>query len=193
MERSRSTLWAAVLGIAGSLGCGDRGAPTEPRRGMLDIEKVVSPPTGLSGTWSGTIRFFAFNGDYVVLPCDGTAPISVTLNQDAEHLTGQFQSGCAGMLEIRGYIIGDRISGALESSTGQLFGRIFGIVSSSEVRFQTITYIDEHGDGAPDTDGDGSVRSSDVELHRSVRSERDFPVRADASGRFPRVLAARRP
>jgi hypothetical protein len=62
-----------------------------------------------------------YNGDYVVLPCEGTAPISVVLTQDGVHPTGKFQSGCAGIMEIHGLVSGDRISGSLDSPSTRRF------------------------------------------------------------------------
>lgn len=187
---------ALLAGMLGFLGCNgadtvtgvDSGGSTRFAEG---VQKVAGPPASLSGIWSGTITLHAYLGDYVTLQCDTKSPIRVVLSQDGASLTGQFQSGCAGVLEIRGVVAGDRISGSLDSPTGQSYGKIYGSVSTSQIDFWTMKYIDEHGDGTPDTDGDGTIRSSDVTLHREMRSERDVPVRA-ASDRSPRIPAARR-
>jgi hypothetical protein len=191
---------SALLAGLGFVGCNGANTVTgvDSRSGGTRFaespQKVASPPASLSGMWSGTIKLHAYLGaehGNVVLPCGGIASILIYLSQDGQRLTGQFQSGCAGMLEIHGVVVGDRISGTLDSARGQDYGKIYGTVSASQIAFWTMLYIDEHGDGTPDTDGDGSVRSSDVELHRSMPSERETPIRV-ASGRSPRVLAPRR-
>ena len=91
-------------------------------------------------------------------------------------------------MEIHGVVEGDRIAGTLASPAKQDYGTIFGTISANQIRFKTIKYIDEHGDGQPDDDGDGNVVSSEVDLRRSA--ERASPIAVDR-GRSPRVLPAR--
>jgi hypothetical protein len=185
MKRSR---WIPVLGIVGALvGC-NKSAPTEPAWGALDASAVSSPASGLSGAWSGKITFHPYAGNYVVLPCNATEPISVFLTQDALHLTGQFHSGCAGTMEIHGIVTGGQITGTLDSPTSQDYGKISGTITGSQIQFQSKKIIDEDGDGRPDGRGAPPVLSAEVVLHRSP--ERASPITVDR-GRSPRVLPAR--
>ena len=159
-----------------------------------DLGKPAGLSADLSGLWSGTITFHAFSdieGDSSPSPCDGAASITVTLKQGGENLTGGFQSGCGGLLSIRGFVNGANLSGSLESGTGPGFGRIFGTVTSNHIQFRTVQLTDDEDDNGRDSDGDAAYTSSDVELHRQPASARDLPVLA-AGGRSPRALPARR-
>lgn len=189
MKRSRWIPWAMALGINGWLvGC-DRAAPTEPGGGLVHIDEaaVNAPVSGLSGAWAGTITFLGFDdgeGNSVIPPCDGASSITVTLNQDGDSLTGQFQS-CAGLVAIRGMVFGTEIAGSLDGATGQGYGKISGTVSANRIRFRTTQGIDN----APrDHDGDEVFTSSRVDLHRVQRMS---PV-AVGGARSPRVLPSRR-
>jgi hypothetical protein len=188
MKRSRWILGVVVLGIVGSSAGCNKAAPTEPAWGALDATAVSSQASGHSGAWSGKITFYPYYGNYVVLPCEGTELISVFLTQDGLHLTGQFQTGCAGILEIHGILTGDRIAGSLDGPSSQDYGKISGTISGNRIQFQTMKVIDEDGDGRPDGRGSPPVLSAEVELHRSP--ERASPIAVDR-GRVPRVLPTR--
>jgi hypothetical protein len=182
MKRQSGILWAVGLGIVGSLGC-DKAAPTEPARDLADmsIAKVAPTPADLSGTWSGTITFHAFESDMEVLPCDGTASMRVTLRQEGGSLSGRFETACAGELKIRGVVNGIRISGLLDGSKGHNYGSIDGTVLSSGIRFQTHKRIDKNR----------NALTTEVDLHRLQLSARTLPLVVDP-GRSPRALAPRR-
>jgi hypothetical protein len=190
MKRQSGILWAVGLGIVWSLGC-DKAAPTEPARDLADmsIAEVAPSPADLSGTWSGTITFHAFESDTEVLLCDGRAPISVTLNQDGSSLTGHFQNACAGMLEIRGQIAASSISGSLDSSTGFSYGSISGFASSHEIRFHTSKFVDKSRDETKGEEGQGFILTSEVDLRpRPVDlAARTHPRLVDG-GRSPRAV-----
>jgi hypothetical protein len=183
MKRRHAIVLAMALGTVGSIGC-DKAAPTEPARSLADmrIAKVVAQPTDLSGSWSGTITFHAFESDTEVLPCDGTASMRVNLRQDGESLSGRFETACAGEVAIRGVVNSIRILGLLDGSNGHNYGSIDGTASSSGIRFQTHKRIDKNR---------GAI-TAEVDLHRSQLAERTSPIVVD-SGRSPRALAARQP
>jgi hypothetical protein len=194
MKQPRWILALMILGIVGSsVGC-NRAAPTEPGGGALQMAAAGSTVSGLSGTWRGTITFHAYSdleGDAGPSPCDGVESITVTLNQSGQKLTGQFQSGCGGVLEVRGVVAATSLSGSLESPTGPGFGRIFGTVSPSEIQFRTVQLTDDEDDPeGKDNDGDAAFTSSEVELYRSS-PERSVPVRVDRA-RSPRLPSTRR-
>lgn len=146
MNRQSGILWAVGLGIVGSLGC-DKAGPTEPARDLADmsIAEVAPSPADLSGTWSGTITFHAFESDTEVLPCDGTASIRVILRQDGGSLSGQFETACAGELTIRGLVDGIGISGVLNGSSGHSYGLIEGTAFSGSIREPSRTILGPGG------------------------------------------------
>ena len=189
---------ALFAGVLGSMGCSGSNTVTGPDSGggtriAEDPGKPAAVSADLSGLWSGTITFHAFSdieGDTSPSPCDGFASIAVTLRQNGDSLVGQFQTGCGGVLSIRGFVTGANLSGSLDGSTGPGFGRIFGTVTSNHIRFRTVQLTDDEDDNGRDNDGDAAYTSSDVELHRQADSARDLPVLA-AGGRSPRALPAR--
>ena len=194
MKEPRWILGWVVMGVVGcSAGC-NRAAPTEPGGGVLEMVASSSSVSGLSGVWSGTITFHAYSdleGDSGSSSCDGASPIVVTLSQSGEKLTGQFQSGCGGVLEIRGVVGDTNLSGSLESSAGPGFGRIYGTVTSSDIQFRTVQLTNDEDDPEGiDNDGDAAYTSTNVELHRSS-PQRPVPVIVDRA-RSPRLPSTRR-
>lgn len=190
MKRKSWILWSLGLGIVGSLGC-DKAAPTEPTRDIADmgIGKVAPSTADLSGTWSGTITFHAFESDREVLVCDGSAPISVTIKQEGPSLTGDFGNACAGMLEIRGQIAANSISGSLDSSTGFRYGSISGFASSDEIRFHSSKFVDKSRDESRGEEGEGFILTTEVVLRpRSVDLAARMPPRLVDPGRLPRAV-----
>lgn len=197
MKRRHAVLLTVVTGTLGLLGC-DRAAPTEPDRALAEMSVEKTVPAGsllLSGNWSGTITFHAFDGNSAGLACDGPAAVSVVLDQQGSSLTGRFRTSCAGELEIHGVVSGDgasgSLAGSLDSSSGLSLGRISGTLAYSRIAFQTKTTVGENSDGAPNKGGDRSVISSEVELHRQEFAARRPPVLA-RDGRPPRGVTVRR-
>ena len=168
MKRSQWILALMLPGVVGSVDGCNKAAPTEPGGGAFAMAACASSASDLSGVWCGTIACHAHN----------------------EKLTGQFQSGCGGLLEIRGVINETSLFGSLWSPTGPGFGRIVGSVSSSRIRFRTIQLANDQDDpNGRDNDGDAAYTSTEVELVRSsplrssplivdqVRSSRLLPDR----------------
>lgn len=191
-----SVLLAGTLGLLGCNGANtvtgvDEGGGT---RFAQSLQKVINSPASLSGLWKGTIVFHAYNnleGDSAPSPCEGTEAIGVALSQNGERLTGHFESGCAGTLEIQGVVIGAQVSGTLASASGPGFGRIFGTVSSGRIRFRTVQTTDDEDDNGRDNDGDSSFTSTDVDLSPAPSTVRLRPLVAEST-RSPRALAPRR-
>lgn len=193
MKRRHAVVLAVLAGTLGWIGC-DRAAPTEPDRALAQMppEKVMEPaPLQLAGYWKGTITFHPFQGNLVGLECSGAFPISAALGQEGAILTGQCQTGCAGMLEIHGRISGGGISGSLDTENGGTLGRIYGTVSASSIAFQTKVLVDESDDGSPNRGGGHSVVSSDVELFRQDSMARNVSLAAGGD-RSTRTLPPRR-
>jgi hypothetical protein len=199
MKISSGLSAALLMGAFGSFGCegGNTVTGVDSVGGTRYAEgsrRAAASATDLSGIWSGTIAFRAYSnieGDTSPSPCDGVASIAVTLRQNGDNLAGQFQTGCGGVLSIRGFVNGANLSGSLDGSTGPGFGRIFGTVTSNHIRFRTVQLTDDEDDNGRDNDGDAAYTSSDVELHRQPASEREVPLLA-AGERSPRALPARR-
>ena len=187
MKRS-SWILGVVTSIVGSFAGCNKAAPTEPVFHTEDTTAISSPAGGHSGAWSGQIEFHPYNGNYVVLSCNGAEPISVLLAEDGEHLNGKFLSACGGSMEIRGIVGGGSITGSLEGPSGLDYGKISGTISGNRIQFKAIKTIDEDGDGRADGKGHPPVVSAVIDLHRSP--ERASPIAVDRS-RSPRVLPAR--
>jgi len=186
MRRRHAVLLAVALVQVGTLACGDRTAPTEPARPVFGAgaEEVLSE--SLSGRWSGTITFHPVGGDAQGFQCDGSATISVVLDEEGSSLTGRFRTPCAADVALRGVVQGSFLSGSLDVVGGTSLGRISGSVASSRIAFKTWTTLGDDGTHK----GEPPVISSEVELHRQENLARTSPTLA-GGGRRPRVLVSR--
>jgi hypothetical protein len=112
---------AAISGILGYGGCTDAGTPTDPS-GL-----------NLGGAWTGSITY------YDSPPCTAAEGIAVTLLQAGRTVTGSFQTSCVGILELRGAIDGNSITGQLYAGTDGLrvVGRVDGTTSPTSIRITT--------------------------------------------------------
>jgi hypothetical protein len=132
METRRFLCSMALLGMIGYGGCTDGNAPTEPG-GRLD----------LSGAWAGSITHYG-------APVCAQEGITVTLSQDRATLIGTFQTSCRGLLELRGSLDGDSLTGTLYlASNGSSIGRMSGTASRTNVRLTTWGPQTREGDGPP--------------------------------------------
>jgi hypothetical protein len=110
----------ALLGIVGYGGCTDEGAPTEPN-GRLN----------LSGAWTGSITHYD-------APACAREGIAITLSQNRSTVTGTFQTSCRGLLELRGAMDGDSVSGTLSRAPGgSTIGQMSGTASRTSIRLTT--------------------------------------------------------
>jgi hypothetical protein len=180
MKRRHAVLLLVALGCAGSMACGDRTAPTEPRPiAAMDEERVAPREAAvLLGQWTGTITFHPFGGmSPQGLNCDGSESVSVVLDQNESSVTGRLRTSCAGDLVINGVIQNGFLSGEMHRWGGLPVGNISGAASPSEIRFKTRTNfgLDPTHKGAP------AVVSSEVVLHRESTGSRARPVLADVS------------
>lgn len=109
----------ALLGILGYGGCTDGDSPTEPNGGL-----------NLNGAWTGTITDYG----------SGCARESVTVafSQDGASVRGSFQASCHGMLDLRGELNGNSVSGMLyRGPDGSTIGQISGTASRTSIRITT--------------------------------------------------------
>jgi hypothetical protein len=185
----------ATVIIGPSAGC-DRGAPTEPGRGLANIEKgpVTSSAADLAGNWSGTITFppdsTQDGGDEnIVPPCDGPHATTAILVESGNSLTGQLSS-CAGVLEMHGVINEANISGTLVSAAGHDYGRITGTAASNRIQFKTILKTADLDDPEGNDGDEEPLTLTEVDLQRSMQRGTPFVV-VDRS-RSPRPLPTRR-
>jgi hypothetical protein len=126
---------------------------------------TIPDPGDLTGTWTGTITFYA-NPEEGDEPCEEAASISVNLVEYGTGLTGQFAAGCHGTLVLSGTLSGAaQLFGWLQTTAGANYGKVNGVVSSRHISFRTI--VDLVGDGdEPDSDRDDNYVATRVELSR---------------------------
>jgi hypothetical protein len=120
--RTRSLVCAvAILGGLGFGGCRDGASPTEASGGST-----------LNGSWIGSITY------YDSPACAPRESVALVLSQERRVVGGRFQTECQGLLELRGELNGDFVSGILyrvrDNST---IGRISGTASPTSIRITT--------------------------------------------------------
>ena len=119
--KTRWLLWSiALLGILGSGGCTDGDSPTEPNGGL-----------NLNGAWTGRMTHYDS-------PACASEGISVALSQEGGALRASFQTSCQGMLDLRGELNGDSVSGTLyRAADGSSIGEMSGTASRTSIRITT--------------------------------------------------------
>jgi hypothetical protein len=156
MKRSQWILRVILVGALVSPGCG--GGPTSSI-GNGNGGGGTGPGGGspadlnLTGTWTGTIQFYMGN-----CPIE---PVSVVLTQaeagvNGTHFSGQFDSPCAGPIQINGILSAGRLYGSVTDANGN--GRITGTASATEIKISTTQ-------GAGGLDG-GQEAVNSILLHR---------------------------
>jgi hypothetical protein len=120
MKRKWLLSAVAVIGMLGYGGCRDGDSPTDPASGGLN----------LSGAWAGRMTHYDS-------PACANEGISVALSQNGGGLRGSFQTSCQGMLDLRGELNGDSVSGTLSRSDGSSIGEIAGTASRTSIRITT--------------------------------------------------------
>jgi hypothetical protein len=130
MKRKWLLCAVAVIGMLGYTGCRDGDGPTDPAgRGL-----------NLSGAWTGTMAHF----DSAACAREG---ISVVLSQEGGAVRGSFQTSCQGMLDIRGELNGDSVSGTLSRSDGSSIGEVSGTASPTSIHISTWGPLARDDDG----------------------------------------------
>jgi hypothetical protein len=97
----------------------------------------------LNGAWSGTITHYDS-------PACARESIAVRLSQDGTTVTGIFPTSCRGMLDLRGAMNGDSITGELYGATdGVRIGQISGTASRTSIRLTTLGPQQREEQGPP--------------------------------------------
>jgi len=108
----------AILGVLGYGGCREGDGPTEP--GGLNV----------TGSWTGAMTSYS--------PACARESVSVSLSQGGGAVTGSFQTSCQGMLDLRGELNGDSVSGTLyRAADGSSIGEMSGTASRTSIRITT--------------------------------------------------------
>ena len=88
---TRSLLVAALMLLAiGTAGCndGDNSGPTVP---LSTPTRTPTPPVGLNGVWSGTVRYTS----RVLFVCDvDESSVTANVTQEGSLLTGRLTADC---------------------------------------------------------------------------------------------------
>lgn len=110
----------ATIGMLAYSGCHEGDGPTDPGGGL-----------NLSGAWTGRMTHYDS-------PACGNEGISVALSQNGGALRGSFQTSCQGILDLRGELNGDSVSGALyRVADGTSIGEMSGTASRTSIHITT--------------------------------------------------------
>ena len=155
---SRATAPAASAGSSNSPSASDSDSPARTvlrpgSRGRTPIlvgQRPTAVPSGaLSGTWTGTMNFYA-SPEGGPQPCEKATSITVDLWQSGESLTGQFTAGCHGTLALHGTLSNGQFSGTVADPSGPI-DKLSGSASSDRIQFRALReLINDDGDDSFD-------------------------------------------